>query len=138
MRCRKCGAQIPTDSKFCNYCGANINRIQTRDGSMPVRPRDENFDEIASVREEKIEEPENRGQRALTVFFIVLAAVIVTAVVLPIYIGIRNRQKPITIVGIEDNGETAGGAGSGTPTETESETESEEAPDTGAEAPAQG
>lgn len=95
MRCRKCGASVPTDSKFCNYCGARINHLPTRDGSMPARPRDENFDDISTVHEEKIEEPENRGQRALIIFLIVLAGVLFTAVALLVYQGMKKNQRTI-------------------------------------------
>lgn len=95
MRCRKCGASIPTDSKFCNYCGAKINRLPTRDGSMPARPRDENFDDISTVRTEKIEEPENRGQRALVIFFIVLASVIFAGVSVLVYQYMKSHQRAI-------------------------------------------
>ena len=95
MRCRKCGASIPTDSAFCNYCGAKINRMPTRDGSMPTRPRDENFDEASTVREKKIEEPVNRGQRVLVILSIVLFGVLFAAGSVTVFSYMKRHQRTI-------------------------------------------
>lgn len=95
MRCRKCGASIPTDSKFCNYCGATVNRMPTRDGSMPARPRDENFDDISTVREEKIEETENRGQRLLVILLIVLTGAVFAGGSVAVYRYLQSHQRTI-------------------------------------------
>ena len=62
---------------------------------MPARPRDENFDDISTVRTEKIEEPENRGQRALVIFFIVLASVLFAGASVLIYQYMKSHQRAI-------------------------------------------
>jgi hypothetical protein len=69
--------------------------MPTRDGSMPARPRDENFDDMATVRTETIEEPENRGQKALVIFFIVLASVIFAGASVLIYQYMKSHQRAI-------------------------------------------
>ena len=56
MRCKKCGKDIPNDSKFCQYCQAPISEQERREGEMEAdRVRcphcgSTNLDVISDVR----------------------------------------------------------------------------------------
>ena len=44
MFCRNCGKQIPTDSKFCGYCGTEVNnQVETDEGNNKVNYKKESF-----------------------------------------------------------------------------------------------
>ena len=94
MKCRKCGASVPTDSLFCNYCGTKIVRTSER-GSQQTRPRDENFDDITTARQQEIETPKAKGQRILTIALIFLAAVVFAALCLVVFDVAKRHQRTI-------------------------------------------
>lgn len=62
---------------------------------MPARPRDENFDEISTVAEKKIEEPVNRGQRVLVILSIILVGVLFAAGSMTVFSYMKRHQRTI-------------------------------------------
>ncbi len=98
MKCRKCGASVPTDSLYCNYCGAKIIRTTSRD-DLRARPREENFDDITTAKDDRVEAENTRGQRFLTIAMIFLAGAVIAGIGVTVFQIMKSHQRTIVTPG---------------------------------------
>ena len=135
MKCRRCGASVPADSLYCNYCGNKIIRSADRDPKK-TRPREENFDEVSTARASEKTTEVTRPQHILPILAIVLAGVVIAVISVVIFDVMKRHQRTIVTPGtetIEEGSDTLPPA-----TETHSPSETEEPTSETAYVPAEG
>lgn len=95
MKCPHCNAELPDDSKFCNYCGEKLN-IRTAERENDTRPRDEKFDYVDHyVRPVNEEKEPVKEQKLWVIFSIIGAGVLFAVVALLTFYGIKTHQKTV-------------------------------------------
>ena len=132
MKCPKCGAVIPDDSRFCNHCGEQLNRRAASDPSiMQKRPRDEDFN--TAVRHPRVEVEDDASKarpNKWVVLAIILSGVVFAMIGIIVYGAAKSNQHIIitpttaeeTLPSQTDPVETQP---TEVPTESETETETE-------------
>lgn len=135
MKCRRCGASVPADSLYCNYCGNKIIRSADRDPKK-TRPREENFDEVSTAKASQKEAAVAKPQQLLPILAIIAAGLVIAILAVVIFDVMKKNQRTIVTPGTETIEEGSGNASSESPSESESKPEESE-PET-AYVPAEG